>query len=385
MNTVDASVILEDAYRMIGWDPDQLEPRQEQMARVCISKALQEIWESWWWEQLMACAKFPGATVYTAAATFATGAFCFFPATQLFYQAMQPTTGNAPAVLGLVDPAQYSDPQAWNYPNLTGGSNAYGLNVKYWAQASTPEGWGSWVSQNSLGPDYIVGVNDTGLPVGTVLRYPADGNYYQLYAYSGVINFDYGATGHFPGVSEVFTQDGLYLGYPYYTGNQGNFMWWDGSNGQWVLANSNPTTATAGNVYWYGPQDAPMTPDQVASWNIGALGLAGEGIWLPTPVAGTAIYGDPSNANNWTQLTEFVPVVPVTGDVRAVGQTDPRNSAANGWQPFIKTMDGYRLPGWYRGMPYVWYRLPTPIITGDAYNASLSYTQATYITYTIGN
>ena len=364
MNTVDASVILEDAYRMIGWDPDQLEPRQEQMARVCISKALQEIWESWWWEALMACAKFPGATIYTATATFVAGAFCYFPATQLFYQAMQVTQGN--------DPAIYA-------------SSGYTLNAAYWAPAGIPDNWGDWANQNAGGTDYIVGVNDTGLPLGTILRWPADGNYYQLYAYSGVINFSYGASGFYPGITETFTQQGTWVGLPYYVGNQGNYLFYDGSEGNWVLVNSEPIFTDAKNVYWYGPQYPPTTPDQVLTWTIGAIGLAGEGILLPTATVGSSFYGNPSNTNCWTQLTEFVPAIQCAGDVRAIGQTDPRNSAAQGWQPFERTLNGYRLPGWYQGQPYAWYRLPTPIITGDAYDATLAYTQAAYITFTIGN
>jgi hypothetical protein len=55
--TVKASVVLEDAYRFIDWDSDQLEDRQKAMARTALSLALQEVWEAWWWEALMTCAK----------------------------------------------------------------------------------------------------------------------------------------------------------------------------------------------------------------------------------------------------------------------------------------------------------------------------------------
>lgn len=53
MQTVAASIILEDAERAIDWDLTNLETRQNQMARNALSLALQEIWESWWWEALM--------------------------------------------------------------------------------------------------------------------------------------------------------------------------------------------------------------------------------------------------------------------------------------------------------------------------------------------
>lgn len=53
MLTVNTSVILEDATRLIDWDPDQLEDRQVAMRRMAFSLACAEVWESWWWEQLM--------------------------------------------------------------------------------------------------------------------------------------------------------------------------------------------------------------------------------------------------------------------------------------------------------------------------------------------
>lgn len=52
---VAASVILDDAYRLIGWDAEQLDDREKQDARASLSLALQEVWEAWWWRELMVC------------------------------------------------------------------------------------------------------------------------------------------------------------------------------------------------------------------------------------------------------------------------------------------------------------------------------------------
>ena len=52
MHTVKAQVVIEDACRMIGWDLEQMEARQDQMARQALSMALQEVWEAWWWQAL---------------------------------------------------------------------------------------------------------------------------------------------------------------------------------------------------------------------------------------------------------------------------------------------------------------------------------------------
>lgn len=52
---VKASVILNDAYRLIGWDSSQLDDRDQADAFASFSKALQELWEAWWWHELMIC------------------------------------------------------------------------------------------------------------------------------------------------------------------------------------------------------------------------------------------------------------------------------------------------------------------------------------------
>ena len=52
---VSAGVILDDAYRLIGWDADQLDTRELQDARMALSQAVQEVWEAWWWQELMVC------------------------------------------------------------------------------------------------------------------------------------------------------------------------------------------------------------------------------------------------------------------------------------------------------------------------------------------
>ena len=144
---MNASVILEDAERMIGWDLTQLETRQEQMARQAFSLALQEVWESWWWADLMKCEPLPAAQVYDAGTTYTAPAFVYFPATKKFYQAMQPTTGNAPAV-------------------LINGS--YATNYQYWAEAS----------QRPAGGDYDPA---TTYILGDPARSPVDGNFYSLF------------------------------------------------------------------------------------------------------------------------------------------------------------------------------------------------------------
>jgi hypothetical protein len=150
MQTIKASTILEDAERMLGWDLLQLETRQKQMARQALSMALQEVWESWWWETLMQCKAIAGAEVYSDSTTYAAGANVYFHGSQQFYQAMAATTGNPPA---------------------TSSNGSWTTDYAHWADAK-PE----WTAA-----DYEA---DDTLEVGTIRRYQGDGEYHQLIKYT---------------------------------------------------------------------------------------------------------------------------------------------------------------------------------------------------------
>lgn len=103
---VAASVILDDAYRLIGWDTDQLDTREKGDARMALSQALQEVWERWWWQELMICARatFAETLGYSSIATvtgdFEAGYTCYWEATDKYYYvaydnpAVNPTDAN---------------------------------------------------------------------------------------------------------------------------------------------------------------------------------------------------------------------------------------------------------------------------------------------------
>lgn len=61
---VKASVVLDDAYQLINWDLNQLDTRDKQNARMALSQALQEVWERWWWRELMVCEQLPLAPAF---------------------------------------------------------------------------------------------------------------------------------------------------------------------------------------------------------------------------------------------------------------------------------------------------------------------------------
>jgi len=348
MPNVDASVILEDAERMIAWDITQLELQQEQMARQAFSLALQELWEGWWWADLMESAQFLAAVLYAAGTAFNAGDTCYFPATQKFYQAMQATTGNAPAL----------------YTNPPG---SYLTNYAYWAEARQEYGGG----------DYLVGTNDTGLLLGASVRNPTDGNYYSLYCFEPIITV---AGAGVTGANQLYNQEGTYQGQPAYVSTDGNYtLTWSGSTGSpanaWMIFNNGTGTPL------YASLSATATPDLATGWfSVDGSGNPNPGNNPVPTVVNPQIYDTPDNPACWGKLVPFVPTIALAGDVRAVGRENPANSP-NGLHNFDLAPEGIRLPGWDRGVPWVWYRRPTPIITGDAFDPTVNYSAATNITY----
>lgn len=248
MQTVKASVILEDAYRGIGWDADQLETRQKQMAREALSMALQEVWESWWWQELMQCAEVAGATVYTIRTEALQGTVWYWPETQKYYQAVRYISLPVALMFG-----------AGVAPTINGA-----VNDGWWAEAKASYDAEDWAPAT----DYAL---------GDQARCLVDGLTYSC------------STAHTSGTA------------------------WDGTN--------------------------------------------------------------------WGELVPFTPEVVVTGEVRAVGKADPRNSN-NAWLTDVeRTLTGWRLPGWELGAPWVWYRRPTPILTGDDYSATATYEASAETSY----
>lgn len=348
MQTVAASVILGDAYHMIGWDANQLETRQKQMARTALSLALQEVWESWWWQELMKCEQASGAAVYAAADTYAAGDVVYYPATKQFYQACQSTTGNEPATL--------SSPEA-----------SYETNSAYWADAKA----------EYSGEDYVVGVNDTNLEVGDIVRNPADGFYYQLYQFTEVNELTVSGSG-VAACDGVYTSVGELNGKPYYQNADGVYLIWrvSGLDAYWAIKTDS---------CYYASYSDTATPDEATDWfSTDAVGNPAAGN-EPVPTVEyvtTYVYGEPTDASNWRVLTAFTPeITTISGEVRGVGKHDLRNSNNSFEYDFERTLDGWRIPGWDTGVPWVWYRRPVPILTGDDYSSTATYTAAETITF----
>jgi hypothetical protein len=68
-----ASVTLDDAYRLIGWDASQLDTRDVADARASLSLAVQEVWDAWWWQELMTCERRACGAIFNATSIYSAG------------------------------------------------------------------------------------------------------------------------------------------------------------------------------------------------------------------------------------------------------------------------------------------------------------------------
>ena len=334
MQTIPASVILDDLYHLMDWDPTQLEDRQKQQARSALSTALEEVWDAWWWEELMRCVPLAGATVYNSAWAFAADDFCYYPASQKYYQAMQATTGNVPATVA--------------------ADGAYTPNYAYWAEAAA-----TFTGDDFTPGDYLL---------GDWVRSLENGFWYQrIQLNADIIISGAGVTT----VNQGCAQSGTLNDRPQYVAGDisGLCVRWQDS--LWQIGVLTPgggyfTPLYVGNV-------AAATPDLVAGW----YSVAGDGSPDPTnDPAPTVISGQADPAELplvWHALVPFTPEITLAGKVRTVATTDPRLMSNSGEVDFEESTNGVLLPGWTTGAPWVWYRRPTPVLTGDDYSATQAY------------
>lgn len=326
MQIAKASTILDDAYRLIGWDPDQLDDRHQADARSALSQALQEVWEAWWWSELMRCEQTELEETYDAATVYAAGAFVYFPATRQYYEKTKPSrAGTAPATVV---------------------AGAYETQVEYWQE----------VVFRFTADDYDATED---YEPGDLVRDPDTDTYYSRYQ---SVRVSGGGSG--PNVAGFYLLAGAANGknyYAQYTGKPPTVakeIIWTGS--EWQI--------NVGGVTKFTASDDVDTPQEVDVWTAQVGGATNPSVneWE----------GDFPEEENWGALSVWTPDFTGIHWPRLVSVRDPRLGPNCGPYAFEKTTDGTRIVGLrapLTGIPWVWYRRNTPILTGDEFDPAATY------------
>lgn len=99
MRTATYDEIQRGVCELVGWDADNLDAAQFRVIRGAVSQALGIAWNRFWWSDLVRIEERPYRQTYSATETYAAGDEVWLPGPRKYYQALQETTGNAPATL----------------------------------------------------------------------------------------------------------------------------------------------------------------------------------------------------------------------------------------------------------------------------------------------
>lgn len=343
---VAASVILDDAYRLMRWSEDlsQLEDSQKEDARMSLSTALQEVWDAWWWGSLMLLAEVAMKPVWDAStfykfdpATFNLATeipAVYYPATRKYYQPVQPVKGIPPE-------------------SLVNG--AYVLNSQFWAECK----------DRYAGADVD---NTQAYSYGTQLRNPDDGLYYQR---SGSIQVTAAGAAEALGIYVPISTNTTALPI-FYLGPQ-NDPSVTVSNGTyfravpvWLLTVQDLTPTVVAS-YTQADATTPNTPDLVRNWTV-TTGSA------PGPTIATAFVAPACpDPGSWGLLTPFDHILSLNTTVRSVSKQNPTVSHNPENFHFDAVDGGVRVRDWHHNTAWVWSRRVTPIITGDEFDSTATY------------
>ena len=150
MRTVAYSTLERRVATQLGLDPDLLDANEFASIRDCVSEALEEIWRFNFWSDLKLTEQRRYAPVYDSGAAYVAGEVIFHIGSDDYYQAIQDTTGNAPA---------------------TQAGTTWTIDTEYWAYAR-----GLYD-----GEQYD---NATAYVEGDQVKYSTTGNYYQCHTAS---------------------------------------------------------------------------------------------------------------------------------------------------------------------------------------------------------
>ena len=350
MQAVKAGVILEDAARQLGWDYARLSVREKRDLRNAFSRALQEVWEAWWWAELMLCAQHQFAPTYDNTKAVSVGDTVYFPANRTHYTSVRDQA---------VSPNPTTVPPAFRVAN---GFQECGA---FWVRAQT-------AAQLQCVEDHAA--NRT-YELGEIVRNPDDGQYY---AYVGGITVSGAGTAAADGNYYV---DSASVGstFPnlFYRGPGSNILIFGGVGSDpigWYL------NADSAWRYVSHATSAPQ-PELATGWQVYGSGAE--------PVPTFTQSSDFTDATAWGVVTPFEFITPfvnqytsgqegVFGPIRSASRNDPRHKRNAAPYPVELNSNGYEITGLCpeQQHPWIWSRRPTPIITADDWDPNALYQAA---------
>lgn len=324
---IRASVIFDDAYRLIGWDASQVDSRDFNDARSCFSQALQEIWEGWWWRQAMQCQRLQFATTLDLTAPYDAGQTAYDPENDVYLVALRTCTGADTDSFEEYDPCEPTSLPAWD------AAADYSAGDQFSYAGTDYQCW------TDFSPDNLT-ITGTGIP-----------------------ELD----------DVIIVRDGTFGGKPRWTSADGAvIVRWVSPNWH-ILVRSADFSPAVPATHFSANEDVDLPSGVTGGWTA-FFGITTQ------PEFVTVL---PTSTDFFVPLQGWRPLLPWTnyggvqqepfGPVRSVSKFDPRISCnAQQFQLDVR-QDGTRVRALTETHPWVWARRVTPIITGDEWSASTTY------------
>lgn len=147
MQTTYAGVILKGAARLMGWDPALLEDVEHAQLHEAFSEALQDVWEAWWWDDLMQCQTVALAPLFRTDNTPTTGLWpegypVYEPISNWYYVCLTPGGVATPPIDPNNPYTTTPNPNSWNLAGL----GYFNIDFANWAPWREPVRLTEWVN-----------------------------------------------------------------------------------------------------------------------------------------------------------------------------------------------------------------------------------------------
>jgi hypothetical protein len=296
----------------------------------------------------MACEQVDLAPTYSETEVVAAGEVRYFPATRKYYQKLRISHQDAVQTGILIPLPPPIGSNVMIPPAAPTESGDWETNVEFWQDVAL-----AYSAEDAAA--------DETPAVGEIRRDPSTDTYYSYYR--SLRDSDSYVYYPLPTATEA-------IGRPAWAGylsgsSVSRTIFWDSGTSKWYVRQSTtPFYILSSNDNVENPQDASW--DLLPGYPSSSFTLELTDESIPDPA-------------NWGALTPWAPQITGIHWPRVISRRDPRLGPNSGPYQFEKTSDGVRLVGLTAppaGRPWCWYRRNTPILTGDEWSPTATYTAA---------